>query len=261
MREFYDPIAYDAATTQGAPDDIDFYLDLAREADAAGHPVLELACGTGRVAIPIAREGIRVVGLDSSAAMLGRAREKSAGMSTVRWVEGDMQEFSLAESFGLAFIAFRSFQHVLTVAGQLSCLSSIQRHLVPGGRLALHIFNPDIVRIAGWLTVRRGSALQIEGEYTHPSGRRARRWEQPSYRTAEQRLDVTFLDEQLDDEGAVFSRIYRDLKLRYTFRYEMEHLLARTGFEVEAVYGDFFAAPFDDQSVEMVWVARRPDES
>src|SRR3990170_2116036 len=260
MKDLYDPAVYDASTI--APvGDVDFYLELAREADAAGHAVLELACGTGRVAIPIAREGVRVVGLDRSPAMLGRAREKSAGMSTVRWVEGDMRDFSLAERFGLALIPFRSFQHLLTVADQLSCLASIYRHLVPGGRLALHIFNPDIARIAGWLGPRRGSLQQLEHEYRHPeTGRRTKRSEQPSYRPAEQRLDVTFLDEQIDDEGAVISRVYRDLKLRYTFRYEMEHLFARTGFEIEALYGDFFGAPFDDTSVEMVWVARRPEE-
>jgi len=260
MKDFYDPAVYDASAA-GAPDDVDFYLKLAREADAAGQTVLELACGTGRVAIPIARQGICVVGLDRSPAMLGRAREKSAGISTVRWVEGDMRDFDLPQRFGLAMIPFRSFQHLLTVADQLSCLACIYRHLAPGGRLALHIFNPDIVRIAGWLTTRRGCAQQLEGEYTHPSGRRARRWELPSYRTSEQGLDVTFADEQLDDDGAVVSRIYRDMKLRYTFRYEMEHLFARSGFEIEALYGDFSCAPFDDRSVEQVWLARRPDMS
>jgi len=259
MKDFYDPAVYDARAG-GVPGDVDFYLELARESDTAGLPVLELACGTGRVAIPIARQGTRVVGLDRSPAMLGRAREKSAGMSTVRWVEGDMRDFDLPERFGLALIPFRSFQHLLTVADQLSCLSCIHRHLVPGGRLALHVFNPDIVRIAGWLTTRRGAAQRLPGEYTHPSGHRATRWELPGYRTAEQRLDVTFLDEQLDDEGAVISRVYRDMKLRYTFRYEMEHLFARSGFEIEALYGDFSCAPFDDSSVEQVWVARRPLE-
>ena len=259
MKDLYDPAVYDASTV--APvGDIDFYLELAREADAGGLPVLELACGTGRVAIPIAREGVCVVGLDRSPAMLGRAREKSAGMGTVRWVEGDMRDFALPERFGLALIPFRSFQHLLTVADQLSCLHCIHRHLAPGGRLALHLFNPDLVRIAGWLTVRRGGAQAVGEGYTHPTGRRAKRWEMPSYRTAEQRLDVTFLDEQLDEDGAVFSRIYRDLKLRYTFRYEMEHLFARTRFEIEALYGDFFGAAFDDTSVEMVWVVRRPEE-
>jgi SAM-dependent methyltransferase len=259
MTDFYDPVAYDASVLvpQG---DVDFYVDLAREAGRADLPVLELACGTGRVSIPIARQGICVVGLDQSPAMLGRAREKSAGMSTVRWVEGDMRNFDLPQRFGLAIIPFRSFQHLLTVADQLSCLACIHRHLVPGGRFALHLFNPDVVRIAGWLTTRRGTLQQIGDGYTHPSGRQAKRWELPSYRTAEQLLDVMVLNEQLDDAGAVISRAYRDLKLRYTFRYEMEHLFARTGFEIEALYGDFSYAPFNDASVEQVWIARRPLE-
>ena len=260
MSDLYDPDVYDASTI--APEgDVDFYLELAGEADAAGHPVLELACGTGRVAIPIARQGVRVVGLDRSPAMLGRAREKSAGMSTVRWVEGDMRDFTLPERFGLVCIAFRSFQHLLTVEDQLSCLARIREHLVPGGRLALHIFNPDIVRIASWLTSRRGSAQAVGEGYSDPrTARHAKRWELPSYRTAEQRLNVSFLDEQLDDAGAVVSRIYRDLKVRYTFRYEMVHLFARTGLEIESLHGDFFGAAFGDTSVEMVWLAHRPVE-
>ncbi len=254
----YDPLVYDASTI-GPPGDVEFYLALAREAHAAGHPVLELACGTGRVTIPIASEGIQVVGLDVSPAMLERAREKSAGLSTLGWVEDDMRDFELPEGFGLALIPFRSFQHLLTVGDQLSCLACIWRHLVPGGRFALHVFNPDIVRMANWLGVRRGGAQRVGDEYRHPrTGHRARRWELPRYRPAEQGLDVSFLDEELDDEGAVLSRVYRDLRLRYVFRYEMEHLFARTGFEIEALYGDFCGGAFDDESVEMVWLARRP---
>ena len=63
-------------------------------------------------------------------------------------------------------------------------------------------------------------------------------------------------DEEVDDDGVVASRVYRGLKLRYTFRFEMEHLLARTGFEVEGLYGDCFGGAFEDSSPEMVWVAR-----
>ncbi len=266
MSSLYDPLAYDASTI-APPGDVEFYLALAREAHAAGHPVLELACGTGRVAIPIASEGIHVVGLDRSPAMLERAREKTrpersrrgARLPSVRWVEGDMRDFELPERFGLVLIPFRSFQHLLTVADQLSCLGCIWRHLLPGGRLALHVFNPDILRMANWLGVRKGGAQRVGDEYRHPrTGHRARRWELPRYRPAEQGLDVSFLDEELDDEGAVISRIYRDLRLRYVFRYEMEHLFARAGFEIEALYGDFFGGAFDDTSVEMVWLACRP---
>jgi SAM-dependent methyltransferase len=246
MSDFYDPIAYDARA-EGIPGDVDFFLRLAQEAHEAGHPVLELACGTGRVAIPIAREGVQVVGLDLSPAMLARAREKSAGLETVRW----------PERFGLVFIPYRSFQHMFTVADQLSCLGCIHRHLVPGGRLALNIFNPDIVAIGQWLTVRKGGLQRRRDVYTVPAGRAAMGWETREYRPAGQELSSTYLDEELDGEGAVISRLYRDLRLRYIFRFEMEHLLARAGFEIEALYGDFSGGPFEDTSPEMVWVARR----
>ena len=253
MSGFYDPIEYDAATTQGVPGDIDFFIELAMEAQAAGQPVLELACGTGRVAIPIAREGVRVAGLDLNASMLARAREKGADLENVCWVEGDMRAFSLPERFGLIFIPFRSFQHLLTVDDQLSCLRCIREHLAPGGRLAIDIFNPDIVAIAQWMTTKKG------GLQRHARQRPdAVRWETRSYDLARQEVDTTFIDETLSDEGAVLSRVYRDLKLRYTFRYEMEHLLLRSGFEIEALFGDFFGSAFEDFSPEMIWVARRP---
>jgi SAM-dependent methyltransferase len=252
MSGFYDPIVYDA-TAQGVPGDVEFFVELAKEAHGAGLPVLELACGTGRVAIPIAREGVRVVGLDVTPAMLDRAREKSANFANVCWVEGDMRSFALEDRFGLVYIPARSFQHLLTVEDQLSCLRCIHQHLAPGGRLAIDIFNPDIVAIAQWMTSKRGG---LQSHVRQREG--AVRWETRAYKTARQEVDTTFIDEVLSDEGAVMSRIYRDLKLRYTFRYEMEHLLLRSGFEIEALFGDCFGSAFEDMSPEMIWVARRP---
>ena len=250
MTTLYDPVVYDAAT-QGVPGDVEFFVRLAMEAHAAGLPVLELACGTGRVAIPIAREGAAIVGLDASPAMLGRAREKAAGLANARWVDGDMRDFDLPERFGLVAIPFRSFQHLLTIEDQMACLACIRRHLVPDGRLAINVFNPDIVRIAGWLTSRKG-CLQL----TREGGGGWKRWETVEFATATQGLAVTFIDEQIDEGGVVQSRVYRGLKLRYTFRYEMEHLLARAGYAVETLYGDFFGTPFVGTSPEMVWLAR-----
>jgi SAM-dependent methyltransferase len=181
-------------------------------------------------------------------------------LTTARWVEGNMREFELPERFGLAFIPFRSFQHMLTADDQLSCLRCIARHLVPGGRLAVHIFNPDIVIMGQWLGGKRGELQRRGDDYRNPrTGRVAKRWETREYHPAGQEVDSTFLDEELDDRGAVTSRVYRDLRLRYIFRFEMEHLLARAGFEVEALYGDFFGAAFEDTSPEMVWVARWPE--
>jgi SAM-dependent methyltransferase len=248
---------YDARF-HGVPGDVELYLDLAREAHAAGQPVLELTCGTGRVAIPIARAGVRVVGLDLSPHMLAVAREKSVGLATLRLVEGDMREFELPERFGLAFIPFRSFQHMLTVRDQLSCLRCIHRHLVPGGRLAINLFNPDILRIGDWLTAKRGG-VQRWAPYQDPAtGRTVQPWESTDYRTGDQELESTVIDEELDEAGAVVSRVYRRLRLRYVFRYEMEHLLVRAGYEIEALYGDCSRSAFGDDSPEQIWVARRP---
>jgi SAM-dependent methyltransferase len=249
MREYYDPEHYDA-TAQGVPGDVEFYLGLALEAHAAGQPVLELACGTGRVALPIAQAGVQLVGLDRSPAMLGRAREKAAGLENARWVEGDMRDFDLPERFGLVYIPVRSFQHLLAVEDQLACLSCVRRHLAPGGRFALTVFNPDLIRIANALSSNRGNAQLV----VHKPERA--QWESVRYDPAAQELDCSFIDERLDEAGVVASRVYRGLKLRYFYRYEMEHLLSRAGFAVEALYGDHFRAAFSGTSLEMVFVAR-----
>jgi SAM-dependent methyltransferase len=257
-RRSYDPDLYDALA-QGLPGDVDFFLDLARESASSGHPVLELACGTGRVSIPIARAGVSVVGLDASPAMLERAREKSAELSNIRFVEGNMAAFSLPERFDLVIIPFRSFQHLLTVADQLACLRCIHEHLVPGGRLVINVFNPNIPMMAEWFGSKRGTIQPRRDDYTHPrTGRLTRAWETREYRTAAQEVDNTFIDEELSDEGAVISTVHSGYKLRYVWRYEMEHMFARSGFQIEALYGDFARSPFDDDSPEMVWLVRKP---
>jgi SAM-dependent methyltransferase len=124
-------------------DDIPFYVGLAREAASRGEAVLELGCGTGRVTIPMARAGAEVVGLDSAPAMLDIARARAAREGvTVHWVEGDMADFELRQTFGLVVIPFRSFLHLVTPEEQRSCLASIHRHLVAEGRLALNFYVP-----------------------------------------------------------------------------------------------------------------------
>lgn len=258
-KNFYDPVAYDARVG-GVPGDVEFFMSLALEAHEDGHPVLELATGTGRVAIPIAEAGVEVVGLDSSAEMLARAAEKSEELSNVRWVRGDMTGFELPERFGLIFIPFRSFQHLLTVEDQLACLRCVQDHLAPGGRFALDVFNPDLTIMGQWLGAKRGVIAKRRDDFVNPNTQRTvKAWETREYRTASQVVASDFIDEELDGDGVVASRVYRGLKLRYMFRYEMEHLFARTGFEIEALYGDCERAPFGNTSPEMVWVVRKPE--
>jgi ubiquinone/menaquinone biosynthesis C-methylase UbiE len=242
---------------RGQQGDIEFYTALAREAAATGKPVLELGCGTGRVSIPIAEAGVSVVGLDRSPAMLEIARGKSAGLENVRWVEGDMANFEVEEPFGLVIIPCRSFLLLLTVAEQKRCLGAVRRHLVSGGKLALNFFNPDIAILAqrAW---RSNETFQVRGPATDsPRPRTFRCKIDVRYQTAEQRIEERRSEEEMTNAGAIISRIYRNFRLRYVFRFEMEHLLELTGFEVEALYGGFSGEPFEDKSGEMVWVASR----
>jgi ubiquinone/menaquinone biosynthesis C-methylase UbiE len=252
---YLDPRVAESYDRDQAPlaGDVEFYMRLALEAAARGLPVLELAVGTGRVAIPIAQAGVKVVGLDRSPAMLDVARRKAEGIENLRLVEGDMASFDLWDRFGLIFIPFRSFLHLVTVEDQRSCLECVHRHLVPGGLFALNFFNPDLVMIANWLGQKRDGLQRIRD--VSVDGQRHTEWATRRYGTARQQIDEDRIDERLDDRGAVVSRVYRKMALRYVFRYEMQHLLELTGFEVEALYGGFEAQEFVDSSSEMVWVA------
>ena len=134
---------YDHVVPYANRPDVEFYVD---EALSARGPVLELGCGTGRVLIPIARAGVSIAGLDSSATMLSYCKAKLAAepayvQTKVELFESDMRAFDLQRKFALITIPFRPFQHLLTVEDQLACLASIRRHLERGGRLILDIFN------------------------------------------------------------------------------------------------------------------------
>ena len=274
MTYYFDPRvaeAYDAEIDQlRAAADVPFYVGLARQAAEAGQGVLELGCGTGRVTIPIAAAGVDVVGLDSSPAMLEVARRKAGDPANPRWVQGDMADFRLEQRFGLVIIPFRSFLLLLTVEEQKGCLACIHEHLVEGGRLALNIFNPSILAIAGWLGERQERWERVQdrirfaesgnaapGQTDAAQGPGKERWVNRRYSPASQELNETRAEVELSDEGAVIQRVERNLRLRWVYRYEMEHLLALAGFEVEALYGWFDRAPFTDESDEMVWLARR----
>ena len=236
--------------------DLDFYVE---EAQAAQPPVLELACGTGRVTLSIAQAGVPIVGVDSSARMLDKARAKGQNLGDlpVRWVEADMRDFSLDERFGLAIIPARSFLHLLHPEDQVQALSNIGEHLATGGKLALNLFVPDLKMIAEHTTTAQ-QMLKFLQEYTDAtSGARVAVWESRRYDLHRQCIYQQYRYEQLDDDGFVVATRYRNFTLCYIWPREMEHLLARCGYEVEAVYGWFDRRPLDAHSGEQIWVARR----
>jgi SAM-dependent methyltransferase len=249
---------YDAQYT-GYTEDISFYVG---EAYKTRGPVLELACGTGRVLLPCADAGALITGLDLSPAMLSRCKEKLVAYSPevadrVRLVVGDMRCFKLPERFELVTIPFRSFLLLLTVQDQLQALATIREHLADSGRFVFNIFVPDISMIAA-RSGEVGEPLTRFREFLDPqTGHRIMMWDSRHYSINEQLIENVFIYDEVDEAGQVVRRHYKPLKLRWMYRYETEHLLARSGFAVEALYGGFNRQPFDENSREMVWVTRK----
>jgi SAM-dependent methyltransferase len=237
--------------------DIDFWVT---EAVASGGPVLEVGCGTGRVLVPIARAGIEIVGLDLSSAMLALCASKLAGEPTevaarTALVEADMRDFHLGHRFALAILPFRPFQHLITVEDQVACLESICRHLAPGSRLILDLFNPSLPFL---VDDNRQDEYGDEPEFAMPDGRRVVR----RFRTARrdwlhQVQDVELIYYVTHFDGR-HERLVHAFPMRYLFRYEAEHLLVRCGFSIEAVYADFARNPYGSAYPgELIFVARR----
>jgi len=247
---------YDASGV-GWPGEIDFYRRLADEATARGEDVLEVACGTGRVALALAREGARVTGIDRSPEMIRVARAKTGAAANPRWVEADMRAFDLGQRFGLVLIPAHSFQFMLTPEDQIACLACVGRHLAPGGRLVLHLDHQDLDWLGG-LPHEQPGTWQAGEEVVHPgTGRRLRRFYAWSYQRASQTATVVLAWEEVTGDGGPGGR--RELApmpQHCAFRFEIAHLLARAGLGVEAVYGDFAGRALGDESSEMIWVAR-----
>ncbi len=247
---------YDHTPIYAARADVPFYVDCARHASGK---TLELGCGTGRILIPTAAAGCNIVGLDASGFMLERCRTKLERQPTevqrrARLAQGNMIDFNLNESFALITIPFRGFQHLLRTEEQLSCLSCVHRHLAPGGRLVFDAFqpNPRYLHDPEYLEER-----EEFGETPLPDGRSFRRtWRIAAYRRAEQINEIEFIYYLTHADGTK-ERIVEPFPLRYFYRFELEHLLARAGLRLTNLYGDFDRTPLRDDSPEMIFVAER----
>jgi len=249
LAEIYDT-AYGA---EWGERDIPLFLGLAEE---SGGPVLELACGTGRVLLPLARAGYQVTGLDISPHMLAVGRrkiqkEQADVRERVRLVEGDMSEFAFEERFALILIPCRAFQALLERGDQRRCLRCCAAHLRPGGRGVIDVFEPRLARIS-----TRGGVDEAPHEYVLPDGTAVRETAHTDYDLAQQRLVWHARYECKEPDGKITVR-EQPTTLRYFFRFEMEWMLEACGFEVEALYGDFDRRPFAGEGREMIFVARR----
>lgn len=170
-----------------------------------------------------------------------------------------MRAFELGETFPLALIPGHSFQNLNTPQDQLACLECINRHLRPGGKLIVHLDHQDV----GWLGAVSGEQRGVFGPprtLIHPqTGRAIRRSQAWSYDRAGQTATLHTVYEEVGENGAIAGRWeLGPVALHCVFRFEMEHLLARAGYVLNAVYGDFLRSDLGESSREMVWAAHTP---
>jgi SAM-dependent methyltransferase len=268
LEEYADARTYDIED----PSDIGtaFYAGLAQE---AGGPVLEIACGTGRVSIPIARLGFAVTGLDIVPGMLEQARGKSAGLPA-RWIAGDARAFDLGERFRLIFLTGNAFQAFLTRADQEALLERVRAHLHDDGLFAFETRNPrwptrktlaaDAERLA---SEARGvgrplfALLETRDEeegwqaYTDRSGRDVRVSKTQSYDHVAQILHWTTYRRWY--EGAREHTKVTRIAVRYTFPQELAALLHYNGFSIIRQYGDWNLEPLAATSTSIIVVCRK----
>jgi ubiquinone/menaquinone biosynthesis C-methylase UbiE len=205
-------------------EDVPFYVSLAREADG---PVVELAVGSGRVAAAVAREtGRRVIGIDSSPAMLEQARTTGADVDLRL---GDIRDLALQEPAALIYCPFRSLLHLPTWADRRRVFERVERSLAPRGRFAWNAFAFDHT-IAATLDGRR---------HEEPVPHTVR------YAVGDNRIDLTL------DSGETSS-------LWWATRNEWLGLIEVSGLEIEALYGGFAGEPVTDESSEYVFITRKP---
>lgn len=236
--------------------DLPFYLDLAERSPG---PVLEIACGTGRVLLPIARKGIQIHGMDNSLPMLqvlqsSLAAEPEDVRRNVTLHEGDMRDFRLPMQFPLAIIPFRAMQHMYTVSDQVRALVSAAAHLSPAGILAFDVFYPKFELIH----TRIGEEVQ-EMEWSpssQPQTTVRRFFRKDSVDKINQVFNFTFIyrtfrgGELVLEETEAFQLSY------YTYPH-LRALFLLAGLEPVAEYGSFSKAPLDNHAEQMIFLLRK----
>ncbi|GAC1436074.1 MAG: class I SAM-dependent methyltransferase [Chloroflexota bacterium] len=234
-------------------DDADFYPSLAGHAGlTTGEPVLELACGTGRLLAPLLAAGYTAVGIDREEAALARASRRLAGwQEQVLLVQADMRDYDLGQRFRFAFAGLNAFLHLRDADEQLACLRCTRRHLHAGGRLAIAMQNPLSFRGGP-----DGDLLRHRFTLPHPeTGETVMQFGREEVDEAAQTVTVALMTDVIGSSGAVTRRL-ASLTLRLVFRFELEALLRAASFLPEGCYGTHDLDPYVSTSPSLIVLAR-----
>jgi ubiquinone/menaquinone biosynthesis C-methylase UbiE len=235
-------------------DDLDYWVALAKEFAGSDGSALELACGTGRVLVPVAERvsstagagGVRVVGVDHSPWMLAKAKEKYERLpgevqERIGLLEGDMRTLRLEQKFNFIYLPFNTFLILRTVEDQLAVFDVVRRHLAPGGVFAFDIFVPDVNRLA-----QPAEPLQWRLEVDETLGDLGVRFQRDAVREVDPLRQLILNTWRMREyrDNVLTREWVSDLQMSYVFPRELEHLVARAGFELIHYWGDYDRTDF-----------------
>jgi ubiquinone/menaquinone biosynthesis C-methylase UbiE len=236
-------LPYYDAENAGFDDDLHLYLSLRRQGR-----VLELGCGTGRLALPLAQHGLEVVGVDRSAAMLNRARERAAalGVTGVRWLHADITSLELGESFDMTLLAYNGFLHFLTRAQQRDVLQVMRTHTAPTGLMVIDVSNP-----LPYLTEQSHGGFVVERSFTDERGYDVIQQTLTTVDRATQHMEVIYVYDYTTEEGSL-RRDTIPMQFRLTMAPELELLLeSELGLHAEFL-GSYEGDPYEEASPRLI---------
>ena len=234
--------------------DLPFYLDLAKR---YGGPVLEITCGTGRVLLPIARQGIAIDGVDNSLPMLRVLKshienEPPQIRRRITLHNGDMRDFRLRKKYPLVIIPFRPLQHMHTIPDQLKALTTAAFHLRESGLLVFDVFYPNFVLIATGIGQEN---LDLEWQAGNDLVVR-RYFRKESVDKVHQNFSFTFIFRTYQGDKLVREEFEPCMLSYYTYPH-LKALFLIAGLEPVAKYGSFAKTPLDNTADQMIFLLRR----
>lgn len=227
--------------------DIPYWITLARR---FGGPILELACGTGRVSIPLAHEGFAVSGIDASDSMLAQARSKSAQAGVaVEWIKGDIRNFDLGKRFPLIIFPFNTIVALHDLEDLEACLVCVKRHLTPRGKFAIDVFNPDLRFL-----LRDPEKRYPHSEFPDPDGAGTIVLTETNVYDSARQINQVKLFFKFPGQT---EEVVEHLNIRVYFPQELDGLLKYNGFAIEDKFGNYDESPFVSSSPKQLIVCSR----
>ncbi len=228
----------------GTEGDLDFYVNETKKIKGN---VLEIACGTGRILLPLLKKGVNIEGIDLSARMLDvlNKKAKSLHLKPKVW-EADMRNFNAKKKYDLIIVPYRAFNHIETSADQIKTLKNFKKHLKEQGKLIINFFYPSFTVMA------KRNGVKTKRDTVKINGVKYFRQEQIQYEPMKQLIRATsFLT---DAKGQTYKTLL--MHLCYIYKKEFELLLSAAGFKTWKVYGGFKGEKLKDEKQEMVWIIK-----